>query len=101
MTHSPHHDHDHDHNHEHDHAHDSTHHSHEPAQGMAFEEKLLKILDHWIKHNRDHADTYKDWAARAREANMPEVAGLLEEAADMNFTMNEVFEKARDKASKA
>ena len=93
----------HSHDHDHDHGHDHTHHPHEHAQGqgMAFEEKLVKILDHWIKHNRDHADTYKDWAGRAREAGMPEVAGLLEEAADMNFTMNEVFEKARDKASKA
>jgi len=66
---------------------------------MPFEEKLLKILDHWIQHNRDDADTYKDWAGRAREANMPEVAELLEEEADMNFTMNEVFEKARAKVS--
>lgn len=94
MTHSHHHDHDHDHGHAH-HHHDNDH-----GQGMGFEEKLLKILDHWIKHNLDHADTYKDWAARAREASMPEVAELLEEAANMNFTMNEVFEKAKDKASK-
>lgn len=78
----------------HDHSHDHTH-SHEQSAEMPFEEKLAKILDHWIKHNKDHADTYKDWAERARQAGMDDAAGLLKEAADLNITMNEKFEAAK------
>lgn len=88
MTHSHSHDHEHDHHHEHPHSHSSS-------GEMAFEEKMLKILDHWIRHNRDHAATYNDWAERARQSRMEGVAGLLEEAADMNFAMNEKFERAK------
>ena len=62
---------------------------------MPFEEKLKKILDHWIKHNMDHAETYRDWAERAHQAQMDDVARLLKEAADLNITMNEKFEAAK------
>lgn len=86
--------------HDHDHAH-GHHHSHEDKSEMPFEEKLSKILDHWIRHNNDHADTYKDWAERARNAHMAEVADLLESAADLNFTMNEKFEEAKKQISKS
>ncbi|MFP4225100.1 MAG: hypothetical protein ACLFRF_00080 [Desulfobacterales bacterium] len=82
----------------HDHSHDH-HHSHEESAEMPFEEKLAKILDHWIKHNLDHAETYKDWAERARKANMAGVADLLKEAADLNITMNEKFEAAKKQIS--
>jgi len=82
----------HDHHH---HEHGHHHHSHEDNSEMPFEEKLAKILDHWIKHNQDHADTYEDWAGRAREAKLNGVADLLKEAANLNFTMNEKFEAAK------
>ncbi len=85
------------HHHHHDHDH---HHSHDDGSEMPFEEKLTKILDHWIKHNQDHADTYEDWAARAREAHLDDVAELLKDAANLNFTMNEKFEAARKLISK-
>ncbi|MFO7840525.1 MAG: hypothetical protein R6X08_13625 [Desulfosalsimonadaceae bacterium] len=105
MTHSHDHDHDHEHSHSHshghshDHEHGDSHHSH-GGGGMPFEQKLARILDHWIKHNMEHADTYKEWAERTRQAGMPEAAGQLEEAASMNFAMNEVFEKAKTLAGK-
>ena len=86
------------HHHDHDHGHSHSH-SHDDKSEMPFEEKLSKILDHWIKHNKDHADTYKDWADRARNAHMEAVAELLESAADLNFTMNEKFEAAKKQIS--
>ncbi|MDY6970301.1 MAG: hypothetical protein SVR08_16835 [Spirochaetota bacterium] len=30
-------------------------------------EKLIKLLDHWIEHNVEHADGYSKWAAKAKE----------------------------------
>jgi rubrerythrin len=79
----------------HHHHHEHKGHTHADEPGMPFEEKLSKILAHWIRHNRDHAGTYRDWAQRAQGAGMSQVAELLEAAAQQNIEMNEIFEKAR------
>lgn len=84
-----------------DHGHGSHPGAPEEGEGMGFGERLGKILDHWIKHNRDHAATYRDWAERARKAGLDEAAGLLEEAAELNLQMNETFEKAKQKAAQS
>ena len=53
---SHHHDHDHDHDHQHGQDHHHGHaHSHAP---LSFSEKLVKLLDHWIQHNDQHAEDY-------------------------------------------
>jgi hypothetical protein len=69
MTHHHHH---HNHNHNHDHDIEST---------LSFDEKMIKLLEHWIKHNDDHAETYKDWAKKAKEKNMDKAGALLEDDA--------------------
>jgi len=87
-----HHHHDHDHS---DHQHGHHHgHSHDHSE-MTFNEKIAKLLDHWIQHNNDHAESYQGWAAQATENNLEAVAGLIQEAADMNLAINEKFEKAK------
>ncbi len=93
-----HHDHDHDHDHKHGHKHDHDHHDHNHQHGtteMTFEEKVVKLLEHWIKHNDDHAKTYQGWADQAKENRMEAVAALIEEAAEMNLAVNEKFEQAK------
>lgn len=77
----------------------SHHHHHHHGNGetksaLSFDEKLLKILDHWIRHNCDHAETYTDWANKAKENDLSKVVGLLNEAAEMTVAINEKFEKA-------
>jgi len=37
-------------------------HNHEIHNSLTFDEKLVKLLEHWIKHNDDHAENYRDWA---------------------------------------
>jgi hypothetical protein len=60
---------------------------------MPFDEKLLKLLNHWIKHNEDHAFNYRNWAEKAK-ANGQEGAGaLLDEAAEMSLAVNDRFQK--------
>jgi len=76
--------------HDHDH-HDHTHGNLE----MTFEEKIEKLLDHWIKHNDDHAKTYRGWADQAKLNHLDEVAAIIDEAAEMNLTINKKFETAK------
>ena len=112
--HSHDHNHDHSHGHSHDHEHTHTHshsHDHEDGHGhghthghtqdtvssMTMGEKLVKLLDHWVTHNQDHANTYETWAVRAEEDGMPEVAALLRQAGSMNLDINRIFQEAASK----
>jgi hypothetical protein len=78
-------------NHHHHHHH---HHDHDSNGELSFDEKMAKLLDHWVKHNQDHALNYRNWAEKAK-ANGKAKAGLfLEEAADMSLAINEKFAAA-------
>lgn len=79
------------HHHSHHHAHDD--HGHAP---MSFEEKMAKILEHWIQHNDDHAQSYRKWADDARAAGKDRAADLLEEAAAKTLEISDIFKKAAD-----
>jgi hypothetical protein len=61
---------------------------------MPFDEKLLKMLNHWIKHNEDHASNYRNWAEKAKTNSQGKAGALLEEAAEMSLAVNERFQKA-------
>ncbi len=78
------------------HHHDGHHHHHHSNQssesgGLSLEEKLEKLLAHWVSHNDDHARNYQDWGAQAREKGLNDVARLLEEAAELTQTISERF----------
>jgi hypothetical protein len=73
---------------------DHHHHDHDSHEEMPFDEKLTKLLSHWIKHNQDHALNYRNWAEKAKTNGRGQTAGLLEEAAEMSLTINEKFEAA-------
>jgi len=75
------------HEHQHDHPDDTK-------DSLSFDEKLIKILEHWVKHNDDHARTYRDWAKEAKSAGMQDVAFLLEGAADMTLLISNKFDQA-------
>lgn len=47
---------------------------------MEIEHKLHHLLPHWIEHNDAHAAAYAEWAAKAREAGLTDVAKGIEEA---------------------
>lgn len=67
---------------------------HEVQSTLSFDEKLIKLLEHWIKHNENHAKNYKDWAAKAKEKNMVEAGSLLEDSAEMTMLINKKFKEA-------
>ena len=73
------------------------HHHHEHSENqneLPFNEKLLKLLEHWIKHNEDHAINYRNWAEKAKSNNLSEAGALMVEAADLSQAVNEKFAKA-------
>jgi hypothetical protein len=84
----------HDHHHHDPHDHHHHHHPAEEPSALSFRQKFLKLLEHWLKHNDDHAAGYRDWAARARENGLTDAAALLEEAAGMTLEINRKFEAA-------
>jgi hypothetical protein len=73
---------------------DHHHHDHDTPQEMSFDHKLAKLLDHWIRHNEDHAVNYRNWAEKAKTNGKDEAAGLLEAAAEMSLAINAKFEAA-------
>jgi len=61
---------------------------------LSFEDRLVKLFEHWIQHNRDHSDTYRDWAQKASREGLTDIAQLIEEAAEKTTRVNREFEKA-------
>ena len=54
---------------------------------------MIKLLEHWIKHNEDHADSYRDWAQKAQTNGMPDAGELLGEVAEMTTDITGKFEE--------
>ena len=52
-------------------------HNHDIQSTLSFDEKMIKLIEHWIKHNDDHAATYRDWAKKAKEKDNDKAASLL------------------------
>jgi hypothetical protein len=80
------------HNHSHHLPHSQGHHG--TGEELAPRAKLVKLLEHWMRHNEEHARTYRQWAETAGAQSMPAVAGCLEEAAAATVAINRQFEAA-------
>lgn len=76
-------------------SHDSnTPHHHSEESSMTFAEKSAKRLAHWIQHNDDHAQNYRQWAEEFNQHQLPQVAALLESAADLTAQLNQILNEA-------
>ncbi len=76
------------------HDHHPPGHAHHDSQPMGFAEKGSKLLSHWIQHNSDHAQNYRQWAAEFRLNQLPQVATLLESAAQLTLQINHTLDEA-------
>ena len=92
------HDHHHDHHHDHEHTHHHDHgHAHDHADGNLTEtQKIAKLLQHWIKHNDDHATNYTEWAQKADALGLTVTAERLRAAADLTQAVSREFAAAAD-----
>jgi hypothetical protein len=81
--------------HRHSHHEHPAHHHHDSTDELSPREKLVKLLEHWIKHNEGHAQTYQEWAEKAGAISMgAEVEGCLKEAAGQTLAVNGRLETA-------
>ena len=68
--------------HHHDHA------SEQAGPSIPFSEKAKKLIAHWTKHNRDHAQSYRQWAEIFRQNGLGSAANELESAAELTEKIN-------------
>lgn len=77
------------------------HHHHEepgePKGGVSDRDKLEKLLEYWIKHNKEHADTYLEWSKKATALEIKDVAETLNEAANTTLSINDRLQEALKK----
>lgn len=64
---------------------------------LSEKEKLHKLLGFWIKHNEDHAKTYREWSEKAGSEHLGEVKNLLEKAYQLTLSINTLFTEAIEK----
>ena len=76
------------------HHHEHPHHSQDGGADMSLEEKLVKLLAHWVQHNEEHAQSYELWAEKAASHGIPQVAGLLRSAAEKTRSADNDFKAA-------
>jgi hypothetical protein len=80
----------------------NLHHHHEDdgaelKVALSDREKLERLLEYWIKHNDEHANTYLEWSKKASTWEIKEVAELLNEAANTALSVNTLFQEALKK----
>jgi cobalt/nickel transport system ATP-binding protein len=69
----------------------------ETAEGMPEIEKLRILIQHWVEHNHEHAETYLQWAEKAGTGGEAALAEILKEIATETKKIDALFEKARGK----
>lgn len=78
-------------------SHHGDHHHHHHSDrdsSLSSRQKLVKRLEHWVAHNDEHAQTYREWAQRATEMGMHPVSERLEEAAQATAAINRALQDA-------
>lgn len=60
----------------------------------ADKEKLSRLLDYWIGHNKEHGDELREWADKVRGSASAEVRAHMLEAAKQMNSANQFLLKA-------
>jgi hypothetical protein len=60
-------------------------------------DKLVVLIDYWIKHNKEHGDEFKEWAEKARSLEEGAVQDALMAAFFKMSETNELLLDALDK----
>lgn len=59
-------------------------------------DRLVILIDHWIRHNCEHTSEYLRVAERLESAGLPEVAGGIRKASDLVVQANDSLCVAKD-----
>lgn len=65
----------------------------EPEGKPSMEDKLVKMVEFWVHHNEEHAQSYRDWAGRAHKMGLKEVGDILETLAGDAMLPNRSLER--------
>ncbi|HYA32145.1 MAG TPA: hypothetical protein VED67_05235, partial [Thermodesulfovibrionales bacterium] len=60
-------------------------------------EKLKHLLNHWMVHNLDHAEIYREWAAKTASSGNDDLSKVLEKLCDETKKLNILIEEALKK----
>ena len=61
-------------------------------------EKLRILLNHWIEHNKGHAEEFRQWAEKAKKSGQTAVYNDMIQAAQQMNKANEFLLAALDRA---
>jgi hypothetical protein len=61
---------------------------------MSEREKLRHLLHHWMEHNLEHAEVYREWAGKASSLGDEELSQILGRVYDETKKLNQLFEEA-------
>jgi hypothetical protein len=56
--------------------------------------KLGILLEHWIEHNEEHAEEFREWAGKAKEYGSGKVSRKIAEASDYMVKASESLQDA-------
>jgi hypothetical protein len=71
-------------------------HSHEEGGGMNKDEKTLRVLlVHWVKHNDNHVEDFKQWSEKARKMGKGEAADYIDKAIEYMQKTNEMLMESK------
>ena len=62
-------------------------------------EKIVNLIEYWIRHNEDHAKSYMEWASKAADAGNEDLSRILVKLYLESRRMNRLFEEARKTSS--
>ena len=63
-------------------------------------EKLKILLDHWIEHNKEHGEEFREWAEKARDLGEAMVQEDMLDAAQYMNKASESLLKALEELNK-
>lgn len=61
-------------------------------------DKLKHLLHHWMEHNDEHAETYREWAAKTASLGYTELSAVLERLYRESKRLKGLFEEAMKEA---
>lgn len=79
------------------HCHHDSHHHDAPAEtavSISAKEKLTIRLEHLVRHNLEHADSYRNLAGEAAELGADQVSRLIAAVAESVARQNQDLENA-------
>ena len=59
--------------------------------------KVIILLSHWIGHNREHSEEFREWADRVKAIGNTEAGDDIAQAAQEMETAGELLSRALDK----